>query len=45
MVILLVDEDQLDRRAVERFCRFEAAEAGADDHDFGTLRRHAMLPR
>jgi len=36
MVILPVDEDDLGRSLAERLGREQAAEAGADDDDFGS---------
>ena len=39
MVIVLIDDDDLDRRACERVGRFEPAETRADNHDARTVRR------
>ena len=45
VVVLLVDQNDIERRAGERFRRIKSPETGADNHDFRTLRRHVRLPR
>jgi hypothetical protein len=42
MVVLTIDQGDVDRRAAQRFGGLDAPEARADDHDVGSLPRHAL---
>jgi hypothetical protein len=42
VVVLLVDHRDVRQRTPQCLGRFEPAEAGTEDHDVGTLVRHAL---